>query len=197
MKIIVDKNTDLNNLFKLISTGRWDLTKQEEKRLKTLNRNFENFLAGCKNRTIKYIPAITGFEWVEKEIVVYVVLEKFLKGPSVSYPLIIKTKKDFDLIVAVFLHELIHHNLNCEEFKKFSKGKSYEKEGAVKFGIEDVVNAVLCELLERLKKKSIIEKFGKYLTRNYGENNWGGVAEFRKKWNLKIHTLKEIISDNK
>lgn len=195
MKILVEKNTDLNNLFKLISTGKWDLTKSEENKLKELNVKFENFLKAYENKIITSISTITGFEWIEKETTVYLVLEKFLKAPSISYPLILKTKKDFDLILAVFLHELIHHNLNCEKFKKLAKGKSYEKEGAAKFGIEDVVNAVLCELLDKMKKKSIIEKFRKYLIKNYGENNWAGVAELRRNWNLKNKTLKEIIRD--
>ncbi len=38
MKIIVEKNTDLNNLFKLISTGEWDLTKHEVKMEKKMDK---------------------------------------------------------------------------------------------------------------------------------------------------------------
>ncbi len=197
MKIKIDNNTDLNNLFKFVSKGKWDLTKSEEEKLKTLNKKLESFLAACESDIKKHIPEITGFEWTENEIIVYPVLEKFLKAPSISYPLILKTKKDFDLILAVFLHEIIHHNLNCKDFKKMSKGKTYEKEGAEKFGIEDVVNTVLCELLERLGKHFLIQKSQKYLVETYGKNNWFGVAELRKKWNLKIHTLKEIMSDNR
>lgn len=193
MKITVDKNTDLNNLFKLISVGKWDLTKSDEEKLKELNAKLESFLNGYKNKIVGFIPRITGFEWVEKEFKIYLVLEKFLNGPSISYPLIIKTKKDFDLIVAVMLHELIHHNLNCGEFKKLAKGKNYDKEGAARFGIEDVVNTVLCEFLRRFGKDYITEKFQKYMVDNYGKENWSGVAELRKKWNLKDKSLKEFL----
>lgn len=195
MKLYVEKNTDLNNLFKSLFFKKWDLSKTEEKEISKLNSELERYVNKYGKRIVKEIQNITGFKWHENEIKIYIVLEKFMPGQSISYPLIIKSKRNFDLIIAVTLHEVIHHNLNCKEFFRLTKGKVYEKEGAAECGIEDIVNTVLFELLRRIHKKKaemIIKKFKKYLIRTY-KSSWRGVDILEKKWSFSKHSLSKFL----
>jgi hypothetical protein len=197
MKISIEKNIDMNNLLNYILCKKWDLNAKEFKKIKIINQKLDRYFSKQGKMISVEIQKITGFEWHEDEIKVYVILERLMRGPSgISYPLMVKYSNDFEMVLAFILHEIIHHNLNCNEFSNLSSEKTYEKEGGVKFGIEDVVNVILIELLKRLHKNKsniIIKKFRDYLTSMYAKTSWEGVKILEKKWNFNKTSLSKLM----
>ena len=80
---------------------------------------FKNKLNKLRDKIFYYIQKIIGGKWEEKDINLYIVPEDSIIRHSISFPLILKLKKNLKLNIYFFIHELIHRYFLYRPQSKF------------------------------------------------------------------------------
>lgn len=113
-----------------------------DKTVKVSNELFSKLKEDCKeferlyrkhiSKILKLIPSHTKKEWKKEHIPIYIVNKK---GSSFHSPLTLKFHKDAKRMFFVFLHELIHNNIDNHGFKAEDKINKLSEKIMKKLGI--------------------------------------------------------------
>ena len=128
----------------------------------------ENIWEEKREKILKEISKISGFEWKEKRIICYVVGV----GRPFSDPLTIRTYgRNINRFIETLTHELIHQIFiqNKKEYSKWNNFvlRKYEKEERLTKS-HILLSAIHWKLLEKLRGKIAIEKeIKKYEKKNF------------------------------
>ena len=101
-------------------------------KLKDSCKNFEGYYKKYVRQVLEMIPKHTKKEWEKEYIPIYIV---FRDGYSFHLPLTLKFHKDVKHMFFVFIHELIHNNI----------------EGEHGFKVEEKINNISNKILKELR----------------------------------------------
>lgn len=90
--------------FYLIKRNLWD---KEWKKLKLAVKEFNDFFQKYEKSVVKLIAKYMAADWAEDKINVWF-FSPIFSHPSISSPLLVKLRKDFQFTTYILIHELIH-----------------------------------------------------------------------------------------
>jgi hypothetical protein len=134
-----------------------------------------------KEKILEEIANILGFDWVERDIIIYPIPED-VAIPSISHPLLLKIREDPYFNLYMLIHEFLHRHIESrKELEKISMKKAdLVKAHAI---IEFLTVEIISKLFGEEKAQELHKKEKEIVKTRDMEKSYKLANEFRKKFN--------------
>ena len=161
---------------------------------KNLN-DFYEFFHKYRNKILIKISEKCGFDWEEKDIMIYTIPEQIKKFPSICYPLLLKLGEDHYFNLYLLTHELCHRFIEENEklkelsFRKWKKTNKLIPEVIVEF----LTVNIIAEILGEEKAQELHNKEKRTVKTRDMEKSYKLANEFREKFNPNLPSPKRFL----